>query len=328
MYVPPPPGVYAPPPPPPANNTTRNIVIGIVVALVLILIVGAAYAATRPQPSFPIIIPTAAPSSTPSAEPSKTPKPSKAPQSEAPATQPPPSEVAPTEAPPTVEPATEPPSTQAPATNEPPSQAPPTQVVASPGATTIPGVVDQEIVIGVPVVIGGPDTPQVALMTQNLSNLVKSYSLTGTFKNGNTITATASGYVTDHLPGTIRLPTLYITGTPGATDTLTVTIDAMLSEDPSTPEGDIAKAITFGPPSIITDVIPSVAVEVTNGSDQTVTLAVSAGVFRDGVLVGMGTGYLTDLGPSQTKTATLYVTGDIAADDQLLLTVESVIIQE
>ena len=334
-YPPPPPGgyppqsqpgyyqnAYQPPPPPPDNHTTRNIVVGVVVALVLILIVAAAYAATRPQPSFPIVVPSASPS----AEPTKTPKPSKPPVTEAPATETPPSEAPTTAQPPTQEPATEaPPSGQPP--TEAPATAAPTNTAPSPGASTIPGVEDQDIVIGDPVVIGGPSFPQVALMTQNLSNLVKSYSLTGTFKNGDTITATATGYVSDHLPGTIRTPTLFIDGTPGAGDTLTVTIDAMLSEDPSTPEGDVAKAMSFGPPSIVTGDIPSIDVEVTNGSPSTATFSVSAGVLRDGVLVGVGSGFVNDLSPDQTKTATLYVTGDVAATDQLILSIDSVIIQ-
>ena len=164
-------------------------------------------------------------------------------------------------------------------------------------------------------------------MTQNLSTLVKSYSLTGTFKNGDAITATATGYVSDHLPGTIRTPTLFIDGTPGTGDTLTVTIDTMLSEDPSTPAGDVAKQMSFGPPSIVTGDIPSIVVEITNGSTSTATFSVSAGVLRNGVLVGVGSGFVNDLSPGQTKTATLYVTGDIAATDQLILSIESVIIQ-
>lgn len=334
-YPPPPPGgyppqppqgyyqnPYQPPPPPPDNHTTRNIVIGVVVALLLILILGAAYAATRPQPSFPIVIPSASPS----AEPTKTPKPSKPSATEAPATQTQPTEAPATEQPPTQEPATEAPPTNQPPTEPPGTKAPGTSA-PTPGASTIPGVEDQEIVIGDPVVIGDPSFPQVALMTQNVSDLVKSYSLKGTFKNGDTITATATGYVSDHLPGTIRTPTLFIDGTPGAGDTLTVTIDAMLSEDPSTPEGDVAAAMSFGPPSIVTGDIPSIDVEVTNGSTSTATFSISAGVLRDGALVGVGSGFVNDLSPDQTKTATLYVTGDIGATDQLILSIESVIIQ-
>jgi hypothetical protein len=297
-----------PPPLPPENNTTRNIIIGIIVALLLILILGAAYVATRPQaqPSFPVIIPTATPAA---AEPTRTPKPTSAPDTVAPVTE---------------APATDPARTRAPDNS--PAQPPATEAGGSPGATTIPGTEDQEIVIGNPVVIGDPNFSQVALMTQNVSDQVKSYSLKGTFKNGNTITATATGFVSDHLPGTIRTPTLYIDSTPGSQDTLTVAIDTMLSEDPSTPTGDVAQAVTFGPPTITTGDIATVDVEVTNGSQSNVSLVVDAGVLRDGVLVGVGSGTVSDMSVGQTKTATIYITGDIAVDDQLILTVDTVLI--
>ncbi len=331
---PPPPGgyppqgyAYQPPPPPPENHTSRNVVIGVVVALFVILLLGSVYAATRPQPSLPVLIPTLGPS----AEATRTPKPTKEATAE-PATEQPPSEEPATEVPATDLPATEAPATvvpqtEAPATDVLPTEAPPTEAAPTPSGSTIPGVEDQQIVIGDPVVIGDSAFQQVALLTQNVSDLVKSYSLKGTFKNGDTITATAVGFVSDHLPGTIRTPALYIDGTPGASDTLTVAIDSMLTEDPSTPGGDVAQQVTFGPPTINAGDFPSIDVEVTNGSQSTVSLSVSAGVMRDGVLVGVGSGFVSDMSAGQTKTASLYVTGDLADTDQLILTVENVLIQ-
>ena len=109
---------------------------------------------------------------------------------------------------------------------------------------------------------------------QNVDTTVKSYSLKATFKDGDTITATATGYVSDHLPGTIRTPTLFINGTPGPNDTVTVQIDTMLDEEESTQAGDIAKQVTFGPPTITTGDFPTVDVEVTNGSDTDVGMTI------------------------------------------------------
>ncbi len=327
----PPPGgtnPYQPPPPPADNNTSRNLIVGVVVALLLVLIVGAVFvfANQPPAPSFPVIIPTVSP---PSAEPTKSPKstPTQEPAEsvEAPTEQP--TEALPTSAEPTAEPSDIPSGPTA----EPPTEAPPTEAPPSegPGQPTpepsqIPGVEDHGLILGSPEVIGDPATFQeVALLVQNIDVTVKFYTLKATFKDGDTITATATGIVSDHLPGTIRTPALFIDGTPGTSDTVTVQIDTMFSEDPSTESGDIAKQVTFGPPTINAGDFPTIDVEVTNGSDSSVSLTVAAGVMRDGVLVGVGTGVVNDMAPGQAKTASLYVTGSLAETDQLILTIDT-----
>ena len=301
-----------PPPLPPENNTTRNIIIGIIVALLLILIVGAAYVATRPQaqPSFPVIIPTATPAA---AEPTRTPKPTSAPDTVAPVTE---------------APATDPGRTRAPDSS--PSQPPATEAGGSPGATTIPGTEDQEIVIGNPVVIGDPNFSQVALMTQNVSDLVKSYSLKGTFKNGNTITATATGFVSDHLPGTIRTPTLYIDGTPGSQrhthgQPSTRCWARTRAPRPVTSPGRYVRAADDQRP---VDIVPTVDVEVTNGSQPTCRWSVTPGVLRDGVLVGVGRAQSADMSvaPGQTKTGDDLYHRRHRRGHQLILTVDTVLI--
>ena len=234
----------------------------------------------------------------------------------------------------TDEPTTEPTDTPQ-ATDEPTGEptAEPTESpscgVSAPCGSIIPGVEDQEIVIGEPVLFPDPDFPQAGLLVQNVSDLVKSYSLLGTFKNGDTITGTATGYVSDHLPGTVRTPTLFVDGSPGASDVLTVAIDTMLLEEPSSDGGDVAMLVTFGPPTFdLESFIPAIVVEVTNRSDQTASITVNAGILRDGVLVGIASGYLSDMAPGQVKTAQMYITGDAAETDQLLFSVDNVLISE
>jgi hypothetical protein len=53
-----------------------------------------------------------------------------------------------------------------------------------------------------------------------------------------------------------------------------------------------------------------------------------AGVVRDGVLVGVGSGLLSDMEGGETQTATMYVTGSIEETDLLLFCVDSVLASE
>src|SRR5829696_5871902 len=101
----------------------------------------------------------------------------------------------------------------------------------------------------------------------------------------------------------------------------------MISEDETTPNAEIAKLIVFGPPTFNDGLLPTMQVQVTNNSDSLVSLSVSAGVIRDGTLVGMGTGFVNDLAAGDTKTATLLMDGDGTADDQVLMSVETVLTQ-
>ena len=329
---PPPPGgppVYQAPATPPDNNTTRNIIIGAIVALVLVLLAFFAFTLANrgPAASFPVIIPTLAP---PSAQPTKTPKstPTEEPvQSEAAPTDQP-TEAVPTDEQPTEEPTDFPSGPTAEPSTSGPTQAPQSEGPGepTPAPSQIAGTEDQGLILGTPALIGDPATfQQVTLLVQNVDTLVKTYTLQATFKDGDTITATATGIVNDHLQGTIRTPALFVDGTPSATDTITVQIDTMFTEDPSTEGGDLAKQITFGPPTISIGDFPTIAVEVTNGSNSTVSVTVAAGVLRDGVLVGNGSGVVTDMAPGQTKTAILYVTGSIEETDQVLLSVDTAV---
>jgi hypothetical protein len=326
---PPPPGppntsYYAAPPPGPENHTSRNVVIGGIVALIAVLLIGGFYVASRPSPSFPVIIPTAKPSS----EPTKTPKPSKQPATEEPTAARPTDE--PVATPTEVAQVTPPPS-EAPPTDEVPTDAVPTaeapsEVPASPAASLIAGIEDQGIIVGEPVVIGEESLQQVAVLLQNNTDLVKSYSVKATYLNGDTITVSATGFVSDHLPGSIRVATLFFSGDPPQTgDVGSVQIDTMLTEDESTPNGDIAQQVTFGPPTFnIDEFFSSIDVQVTNGSDVATSIGVTAAILRDGELVGTGSGFANDMAAGQTKTASLFVTGDLEEDDDVILSVDTV----
>jgi len=331
-YPPQPGGPVAPPPggppvytPPPSSddNRTRNIVVGVIVALILVLIAVAAYAfASRPPaPSFPVLIPTIQPSAAPTKTPKATP-------TEAPVE----TEVAPTEKP-TKEPQTEPPAEPTPTEVAAitPTPATPTKEPGGPtpaASFVLEGTEDQGLILGAPVILGDPTFPTAALLVQNVDPLVKSYTIKATWKNGNKITATGDGLVSDHFQGSIRTATLSLDATPGPNDTVTVAVDTMFDQQPSTDNADIAQQVTFGPPTVQAGDFPTIDVEVTNGSDTSVSATVVAGVVRDGVLVGVANGLLTDFQGGETQTAKLYVTGSIEETDQLLFSVDSVLTSE
>jgi hypothetical protein len=314
--------LYAPPPSG-DDNRMRNVVVGVIVALILVLIMVAVYAfATRPpEPSFPVLIPTAQPS----VEPTNTPK---ATRTEEPVE----TEAGPTERP-TREPQTEPPVEPTPTEVAEASPTAPTSTQEpggpTPGASFIlEGTEDQGLILGAPVLIGDPTFQQAAMLVENVDTTVKSYTVKATYKNGTKITATGTGLVSDHFGGSIRTASLYLDAAPGPTDTVTVAVDAMFDEQPSTENADIAQQVTFGPPTIMTGDFPTIDVEVTNGSDTPVSMTVEAGVVRDGVLVGVGSGLLTDMEAGETQTATMYVTGSIEETDLLLFSVDSVVTSE
>jgi hypothetical protein len=182
-------------------------------------------------------------------------------------------------------------------------------------------------VFGTPEIFGTAELPTVGLLAQNTSDLVKTYTVKATYKSGETITATATGVVNDHLAGQTRTVTLLLDTAPGPDDVVTVDVDTMISEDETTPNAEIAKLVVFGPPSFNDGSLPTIAVEVTNNSDALISLLVSAGVLRDEILVGIGSGAVNDLAPGDTKTATLLMDGEGTAEDEVILSVDSVLTQ-
>jgi hypothetical protein len=310
-----------PPGPPPPNHTTRNVAILLAGVLAAILIVGGAYVyANRPGQTPIAVLPSA--STFVTAPPTKAPKPT--PTDAAAKTAKPTQPESTTDGEFSLEPTA--PQDTPNVTPPVPTGAQPTGAIGSPSASFAVVTEDHGILLGQPYVISDEFLDQVALLVQNSTNLVKTYSLKATFKSGETTTATATGFVSEQGPGTTRIPAMLIDGTPGASDTLTVAVDEMLFEDPSSTSNDIAKLVTFGSPTIVLDdILPKVHVDVTNGSSTGASISVTAGVIRGGKLVGVATGYANDLAAGDTQTAELIVYGDIQATDQLLVTVDSVV---
>ena len=136
------------------------------------------------------------------------------------------------------------------------------------------GLPNEGIALTTPVLLGDPasGTETVGVLAWNLTPTVNSYSLKAEFTNGGKTTAHGgAAIVNDHRPGDLRPVQLLIdSGTPSATDTLTVTLDEMISQDPSTDTADVASQVTFGTPTVTEGATaPQIAVDVTNGSTTT-----------------------------------------------------------
>jgi hypothetical protein len=187
---------------------------------------------------------------------------------------------------------------------------------------------NEGIALTTPVLLGDPasGTETVGVLAWNLTSTVNSYSLKAEFTNGSKTTATGAAIVNDHRPGDLRPVQLLIdSGTPSATDTLTVTLDEMISQVPSSETANVASQVTFGTPTVTEGATaPQIAVDVTNGSTTHASFAIIAGVMRDGVLVGIGTGTV-DLEAGQTGSALLDVSGEAASTDFIVFDVDSVV---
>jgi hypothetical protein len=196
-----------------------------------------------------------------------------------------------------------------------------------PFATSTPGqsaLGDRGIVFSQPVPLGSLSLMTVGLIAENTSDLVKSYTVKATYKSGDTITATATGFVNDHLPGTKRAVTLLLDGTPGGSDSVRVDVDTMVLEQATTAGAAIARQLTFGAMRFSSGVLPTIDVEVTNNASQTILLTVSAAITRNNDLVGIASGAVSDLAPGQTKTATLLIRGQGQMGDGLILAADAV----
>ena len=164
----------------------------------------------------------------------------------------------------------------------------------------------------------------IGAFAQNSSATVDSYTVAATFKNGKKTTATAAGFVNDQRPGEIRPIQLQILdGTPGASDTIALTIDTMNSQDPSTDNATIAAQVTYGDPTVISGDVPEIDVVVTNGSKTAASFTIIAGVVRDGVMAGVGS-WDVDLSGGKSDTAAILITGEASETDQITFAVDTV----
>lgn len=229
---------------------------------------------------------------------------------------------------------TAPPASATPTGTQTPS-APPSESASStpaasaPAGSTLPslGPADENgLAFSAPVLLGDPDSglAVVAALARNTSDTVDSYTVAATFKNGKKTTATAAGFVNDHRPGEVRPIQLQILdGTPGASDTISLTFDTMSSQDPTTDNATVAAQVTYGSPTITGGDYPEVDVDVTNGSSTAATLTIIAAVVRDGAFVGLGYSDV-DLAGGKTDTASILITGEATDTDQIMLAVDTV----
>jgi hypothetical protein len=169
----------------------------------------------------------------------------------------------------------------------------------------------QGITFGDPVSLSGDDSHSVAVLVTNTTDLVKSFTVKGTWKNGNTIAATASGAVNDLLPHSRRAATLLSSGPiPTTAESVRVDIDTMVSQSQTTPEAEIAKKQQFGTPSVkMLGTSLTVDIEVTNTDSAPHSYLVQVAYLKGDTLVAVTTGAVNDIAAGQTKTATLLGAG-------------------
>ena len=199
----------------------------------------------------------------------------------------------------------------------------PTATVATRPTTALADA-NQGLVFGTPALIKFGGLTLVGVPVTNTTDQVDTFTAKATFKKGDQIVATAVGAVNDLLPGQQRAAALVSSSMlSDAYDSVRVDVDTLLSRERSTPAGDVARKVKFGPPSTTGGLVPTVAVEVTNSDSAPHTLTVQAALYKSGNLIGIATGAINDLVAGQTKTATLL--GAVTGADDIKLAVDTVV---
>ena len=169
----------------------------------------------------------------------------------------------------------------------------------------------ETVKFGKPLTINMGGLSQVFVPVTNTGATVKSFTVKATYKNGDQIAATASGAVNDLLPGQTRAVALVSTDPlRQKTGTVRIDVDTMISDEATTASAEVAKKMKFGPPKASSTAgLSQVEVEVTNGDDKQHSMGVQAIFMKGDTLVGVATGAVNDVGPGQTKTASLIMEG-------------------
>src|SRR5438445_931437 len=193
--------------------------------------------------------------------------------------------------------------------------------IASPTATVAtrpspaPADANQGLVFGTPALIKFGGLTLVGVPVTNTTDQVDTFTAKATFKKGDQIVATAVGAVNDLLPGQQRAAALVSSSMlSDAYDSVRVDVDTLLSRERSTPAGDVARKVKFGPPSTTGGLVPTVAVEVTNSASAPNTLTVQDALSNIRNLIAIATGAVNALVAGHSKTSAS-LGGVIGADD-------------
>jgi hypothetical protein len=166
------------------------------------------------------------------------------------------------------------------------------------------------------------------VLVTNTSDLVKSFLVEASYRSTGAPVATASGAVNDLLPGQARAVILTSTqALPTGAQTVSVAVDLMVQEAPTTERAETARRIAFGPAVVVPDpVVPRINVDARNDGGAPCSFLVQAALVRGADdLVGVATGAVHDLEPGQTRTAVLSVTGAIDRHERVLVGIELIV---
>lgn len=202
----------------------------------------------------------------------------------------------------------------------------PTDTSAPPTNTPAPVDPNRGIKFGTPITFGSMGIQTAAVLVTNTTNQVKSFLVKATYKNGETIVATAIGAVNDLLPGQTRSASILSQDTiPDKFDSVRLDVDTMVNESDTTPGSIAASKLSFGKPAISgSGSFVTINVEVTNNDTAPHSLMVQAIALIDGNLVGVAIGAVNDIAPGQTKTASLLSQGKIEGT-QIQVAAETVV---
>lgn len=178
-----------------------------------------------------------------------------------------------------------------------------------------------------PVVFRTPVLTTVGVLATNTTNQVKTFTVKATFKNGDTIAATAAGAVTDLRPGEMRVASLVSPAAiPESFDSVRVDVDTMVRDTASTTTADAAAKFTFGPPAFqAAGGLTTINIEATNQDAAAHTLTVQVAFLKGGNLVAVTAGAITDIAPGQTKTTAFLVNGPLPEYDTFQVAVDTVV---
>ncbi len=181
------------------------------------------------------------------------------------------------------------------------------------GAGGASGGTGRGVVFGEVAVFTQPK-PIAGVPVTNTTDQVRSFTVRATFKAGDKTVATAIGTVYDLLPQSSRVAILSIEGSTEGETSAIASVDAVITVAATTDGSRTALAQKFGSPSVSSDGTPAIKVSITNASGASWSLVIGAAVWRANALVGIASGTVSALGPGQSKTISLPLSGSSSGD--------------
>lgn len=172
-----------------------------------------------------------------------------------------------------------------------------------------PDVANSGIIFGTPITLTVDGATTLAVLAQNTSSLVKSFSVRATYQLGGQVVATASGSVSDLLPGQTRAVTLTpLDAVPQSFDIAQAVVEMISAEGVTSAWSESARQQSFGAVTVEPGQT-QLGLDVTNFDSRQHTYVVQVAYVQDLNLLGMAMGTVNALPPGQTQHVTLLLRG-------------------